>query len=486
MKRILLTASLVALMAAPAMAQDEGGWYVRANAGYGSHHDIDFEDGILSGDVESEGNVTGTVGIGYDFGGTDWGNWRLELDADSLWTDMGAIGQEPSSFAKLRTNSLMLNAIYDFEGFSRWEPYVGAGLGLIQADLNAQAHDFINAGGSYADSRVCLGTGFPGACSIDDKDTAWGWQLLAGLGYQITDNLYWDTNYSYQKAADSFEFDSNFTSLGEGLASFNHTQKIDDIGAHLLVTGLRYHFGGSYQRPMVTCWDGSMEDELSDCPARPEPKPTYTCWDGSVVETSASCPARPEPTTYTCWDGSSVLDLNSCPAQPETITCWDGSLVYDRAQCPAVPEPTIVSSYNVCGPSNVAIFNVPANATPKALSRLGTMPEFGDSHDLTPTQFFEKLQSRYNSSATDKAYLNYLFKSMGYTNGFADAQAYMFSEDVLPVGTSGILGLGEQHHYQYSVLPSNDRDRQAFRIQSANGVSVHFMKTCGNYFYACD
>jgi len=124
--------------------------------------------------------------------------------------------------------------------------------------------------------------------------------------------------------------------------------------------------------------------------------------------------------------------------------------------------------------------------TPKQVNRLGTMPEFGDSHGLTSQQFYEKLQSRYNSSATDKAYLNYLFKSMGYENGFADAQSYMFSEETLPVGTRGLLGLGKQHHFQYSILPSSDRDRQAFRIQSANGSVVHFMKTCGNYMYACN
>jgi hypothetical protein len=114
------------------------------------------------------------------------------------------------------------------------------------------------------------------------------------------------------------------------------------------------------------------------------------------------------------------------------------------------------------------------------------MPEFGDSHGLTPDQFFNKLNARYNANATDKAYLNYLFKSMGYSNGWADAQSYMFSEEVLPVGTRGLLGLGEQHHFEYSILPTNERDRQAFRIQSANGSVVHFMKTCGNYMYACE
>ena len=195
-----------------------------------------------------------------------------------------------------------------------------------------------------------------------------------------------------------------------------------------------------------------------------------------------------------------MTDLRSCPAQPAPppppppppppqVQCSDGSLVSDSAFCPReVVEiaPVVQNQYNVCANSPVAIFDVPVNSTPKQMSRLGTLPEFGDSHGLTPSQFYEKLNSRYNSNATDKAYLNYLFKQMGYANGWADAQPYMFSEEVLPVGTRGLLGLGKQHHFAYSVLPTSQRDREAFRIQSANGVVIHFMKTCGNYMYACE
>jgi hypothetical protein len=156
-------------------------------------------------------------------------------------------------------------------------------------------------------------------------------------------------------------------------------------------------------------------------------------------------------------------------------------VVSDLSACPVAR-----TSYNVCGPSAVNIFDVPAGTQFKQMSRLGSVPEFGDSHGLTPTQFYEKLDNRFRTNATDKAYLNYLFKQMGYANGWADAQPYMFSEEVLPVGTRGILGLGEEHHFGFSILPTNERDRQAFRIQSANGVVIHFMKTCGNYMYACE
>ena len=85
----------------------------------------------------------------------------------------------------------------------------------------------------------------------------------------------------------------------------------------------------------------------------------------------------------------------------------------------------------------------------------------------------------------DRKYLNYLFRSMGYARGFRDADASLFSNAVMPAGITGLLGLGEQHHFEFVQLNTNDYDRQAFRIESRNGQAIHFMKTCGNYMYGC-
>ena len=289
-----------------------------------------------------------------------------------------------------------------------------------------------------------------------------------------TDNLTWDTHYTFLNGPDLDLRGTRTNTATNAVVPINAS--IEDAGAHTIVTGLRYRFGQQAAPKVV------------DAPPPPPPppvKPTFTCWDGKIVESAGQCAPEPVPVqTKTCWDGSTINADATCPAQPETFTCWDGTLTYDLGTCPV--QPVARPNLNLCGESAVAIFNVPAGAQPKTISRLGTLPEFGDSHDLTPTQFYEKLDARYKSNATDKAYLNYLFKSMGYANGWADAQAYMFSDETLPVGTRGLLGLGEQHHYQYSILPANDRDRQAFRIQSANGSVVHFMKTCGNYMYACE
>ncbi|MEM9886527.1 MAG: DUF1508 domain-containing protein [Bacteroidota bacterium] len=137
-----------------------------------------------------------------------------------------------------------------------------------------------------------------------------------------------------------------------------------------------------------------------------------------------------------------------------------------------------------CSNKDAAIFQF--EGTARSVDRLGTLPEFGNSHDLTPTQFFEKLQNRYDNDTVDRAYLNYVFRAMGYSNGFENANAGLFSAVTLTRGTKGNLGFGSYHGYEYHILNTSERDLMAFKIKANNGCDIHFMKTCGNYFYFCD
>ena len=487
--------SVLSLIAASsATAHDDDGWYLRGNAGYGIHQEPELS-GLINSELhgnglQSEGNGAFSAGVGYDFGD----HWRVELDADTLETSLGSISQTPSSKGSLRTDSLMLNALYDFDALDffgeseKLEPYVGAGIGIVDSKGRFSAHDFPGVANELVRNPVCVGprtAGQSSSCAISDSERGFGWQLLAGMGFKVNDNLTWDTHYTFLNAA-SADLEGHIANSATGAFQLVDAE-LDDIGAHTVMTGLRYTFGHKHDAPVA---------------AAPEViKPTHTCWDGNLVFNSGQCapepvaevvpeyvPPAPVVETKACWDGSYVEVSSSCPVQPqpETFSCWDGSVVYDLATCPVQQVVQQGPNLNICGESSVAIFNVPINQTPKQMPRLGTLPEFGNSHGLSSDQFFEKLNARYNSNAGDKAYLNYLFKSMGYTNGWADAQPYMFSEEILPVGTRGLLGLGEQHHYNYSILPTDQKDREAFRIQSANGVVVHFMKTCGNYMYACE
>jgi len=121
------------------------------------------------------------------------------------------------------------------------------------------------------------------------------------------------------------------------------------------------------------------------------------------------------------------------------------------------------------------------------LTRLGSNPEFGNSHGLSPEQFFEKIKVRYYTNEVDQKFLDRIFVSMGYDNGFEDAESWMFTNTEVASGTVGTMGYSKYHKSLFAILsPTSNLDLKAFRIQSANGCDMHFMKTCGNHFFFCD
>ena len=137
--------------------------------------------------------------------------------------------------------------------------------------------------------------------------------------------------------------------------------------------------------------------------------------------------------------------------------------------------------------SDCKVMNIPENGRARIVTKLGTNPEFGEAHDLTGPQFLGRLRNRYATEPPDTKFLDELFICMGYANGFADATADIFSEVTLPNGKTGNMGFGKNHGTTYATLNAKDaKDLEAFKIEAANGCDVHFMKTCGNYFFFCN
>ena len=151
------------------------------------------------------------------------------------------------------------------------------------------------------------------------------------------------------------------------------------------------------------------------------------------------------------------------------------------------PEPEVVAapvaaSCNCNSLTNPA-FVIP-NRSPKSITRLGTAPEFGDCHDLNPTQFYNKLKGMAANNSGDRNFLNGIAKAMGYDN-FSGLSASNFSSVTLDRGTSGNLGSTRQHKTLYATLNTSGKDLEAFRVEAVNGCHMHFMKTCGNHFFFC-
>lgn len=331
-QKLLFAAATAALMAAPSLATaQDSGWYLRGNLGYGGHTDAEFTGGLL-GDTESEGDFAWSLGGGYQFPT----GWRLELDGTTLLTDLGALNSLPRSEADFRTTNIMANAIYDFNNESNWTPFIGAGLGFSHGEMSATASDYIGSANTFQSSAACPG-GASGTdvftCRVNDEDTNFAWQVLAGLGYAITDNLSWDTHYKFVSAREMRFDGERANTTNTTLAPVGFETVYDKANSHTLLTGFRYRFGAAAPAPVyplapvvdVECWDGSMVFNANQCPPEPIPEPTVRCWDGSMVFTANECPAQ--PATYECWDGTLVYDLATCPVETrsgETIASLCG------------------------------------------------------------------------------------------------------------------------------------------------------------------
>ena len=105
--------------------------------------------------------------------------------------------------AEVESQSLMFNAYYDIDTNSKFTPYVGAGVGYakIKGKLKSPV------------------------LSDDMSDTNFAWQVGAGVGYELTENVTMDAGYRYADYGDFSEYDSKL-----------------DVSAHEFYVGARYTF----------------------------------------------------------------------------------------------------------------------------------------------------------------------------------------------------------------------------------------------------
>lgn len=216
-----------------------------------------------------------------------------------------------------------------------------------------------------------------------------------------------------------------------------------------------------------------------------------------IADKDDACPNEAGPaSTKGCpdTDGDGIMDKDDDCLNVKGVSAFkgcpdsDGDGIADKDD--ACPNEAGIAALNGCPEKGCQcsgnIFEIPAGVAPRAINRLGTNPEFGNSKGLTPAQFYAKLKNAYRASKANKLFLDELFRSMGYANGFADATSNMFSNSMIPYGTAGNIGFSKAHKTQYSVLNlSRPEDLAAFKVSSVNGCDIYFMKVCGNHFYYC-
>lgn len=122
----------------------------------------------------------------------------------------------------LKTTTLMLNIYKDLGKFGRFVPYVGAGIGAAYHQLD----DIYFTGNPALTNRI-----------HGNNDLAFAWALMAGVGVQLSDRAILDVGYRY---IDTGSITSQRSDTGFNV---NPAVKFDDLTAHEIKVGLRYHFG---------------------------------------------------------------------------------------------------------------------------------------------------------------------------------------------------------------------------------------------------
>ena len=260
MRGILQSATALAALAAAAPAFATEGWYGRIDAGYAFAGGIDTEfnrffidsdgDGFVDDEVfvddddDVDNGWLGSIGGGYAFLGT---GWRLEGEVsyhsgetdgfEQLGLILPIVGTTFDVFdsgAEANVWSLMVNGYYDFSWHANWSPYVGAGIGA--SNVNLELTRVVDVVVATPDPVIVDTFGF----RADDDQWVFSWQLMAGVAFPVTDQLAIDVGYRYFKAdgaETNFTFEDNF--IVDPAFGFARDADFDQ---HLVTLGLRWQF----------------------------------------------------------------------------------------------------------------------------------------------------------------------------------------------------------------------------------------------------
>jgi opacity protein-like surface antigen len=233
-----------ALLAMPALSADLGGrgsmkdnyeaprmmagpCYLRSDVGYS------FGNGPKAtwGNIYSTGNETiedswfTETGLGCGSGARGFRaevmfGYRGERDLD---VNVAAPG-DPNAVlhTTLTTYTVMTNVYYDMGTFNRLTPYIGAGLGMayhIVDDVN------------FTNSPVLFNR------IHGDRDLAFAWSVMAGFGYQVNERTILDIGYRY------IDLGKATSERHDNAGGVNPRAVFDDLTAHEIRVGLRWHFG---------------------------------------------------------------------------------------------------------------------------------------------------------------------------------------------------------------------------------------------------
>jgi opacity protein-like surface antigen len=252
----------------PAVAEFSG-WYLRGDIGVGINATtpslINSPDpiaiaaaGYYNGTpTESFNNSTISSSAMFDLGvGYQVNNWfRFDVTGEYrggshfqsqyVLNDAGNTGTGPSQLADFYRGDIsswvgLVNGYADLGTWSGITPYVGAGVGLARNTLSGMTDQGqVTIGGATSPS---------GGYFSDGSQTNFAWALMAGLDFNVTQNLKLEIGYRYLNLGKFTSGGSNcLTSCNGGVP--NYVKSTNTLASNDVRVGLRWMIGESSYAP---------------------------------------------------------------------------------------------------------------------------------------------------------------------------------------------------------------------------------------------
>ncbi len=258
MRKLVIGMALASTaIATPAFARDDA-WYVELDFGAMIVEDA---DATING-VDNEGQFNFKTGydggatIGYDFGG-----FRLETEASyressvDSYTDSAGYA---SNLGDANALSFMVNGLLDFGPDDGLQGYVGGGAGVARVSYDL----------------------------VDDSDTGFAWQVIAGLRAPLSKHVDIGLKYRFFNA-DSIDL---VTTAGDSLST--------KWRSHSLMGTLSYNFGEEAAPP-------------PSAPSPPSPPPPSPRTRPTRCRARPSRAITPPPRPRAAWCSSSTTGMAS-------------------------------------------------------------------------------------------------------------------------------------------------------------------------------
>jgi outer membrane protein OmpA-like peptidoglycan-associated protein len=248
-------------LASPALARDDQ-WYVGVDGGAMIVEDLDLDIGANNNAASIDADK------GYDFGGVvgyDFGGFRLEsevsyreADLDTTRVSAGGIPQTAgtavangnfTTAGDANALSFMVNGLLDFGDDDGIQGFVGGGVGVARVDVQN-----ILASPSW----------------LDDSDTGFAWQALAGIRAPLSDS--WDVGLKYRF----------FNAPGVDLVDRLGRDVSTRFRSHSIMGSLIYNFGGAPE-PVEVAPPPPPPYVAPPPPPPPPPPPAPVCNTGPYI-----------------------------------------------------------------------------------------------------------------------------------------------------------------------------------------------------------